>query len=99
MNLPLRITENSYLCNEINEQDVVFLDKGMKMKVQPFTCGAQHANRLKVNNGGMNSIKKKQQEIKLGDPHQPIATMLLNEVDFVLHESMRNMMARDSFIH
>lgn len=31
--------------------------------------------------------------------HQLIATLLLNEVDFVLHESMRNMMARESFLH
>lgn len=42
---------------------------------------------------------EKPSEKKTLDPYQLIATVLLNEVDFVLHESMRNMMARDSFLH
>lgn len=38
------LTENNYLCDEINELDGgLFFDmKGIKMKVQPFTSGAQH---------------------------------------------------------
>lgn len=53
--------------------------------------------RLTKNFGGMHS--EKPSEKKTLDPYQLIATVLLNEVDFVLHESMRNMMARDSFLH
>lgn len=45
MTLPMRFTENNYLCDEINELDGggggVDM-KGIKMKVQPFTSGAQH---------------------------------------------------------
>lgn len=44
MTLLMIFTENNYLCDEINELDGgLFFDmKGIKMKVQPFTSGAQH---------------------------------------------------------
>lgn len=72
--------------------------KGMKMKVQPFTSGAEH--RLSTyKEFRWNAFWKTIREKKPWDPYQLIATVLLNEVDFFLHESMRNMMARDSFLH
>lgn len=72
--------------------------KGIKMKVQPFTSGAQH--RLSTyKEFRWNAFWKTIREKKPWDPYQLIATVLLNEVDFFLHESMRNMMARDSFLH
>lgn len=76
----------------------VFDMKGIKMKVQPFTSGAQH--RLSTyKEFRWNAFWKTIREKKPWDPYQLIATVLLNEVDFFLHESMRNMMARDSFLH
>lgn len=93
------LTENNYLCDEINELDWGGGDmKGMKMKVQPFTSGAER--RLSTyKEFRWNAFWKTIREKKPWDPYQLIATVLLNEVDFVLHESMRNMMARDSFLH
>lgn len=78
---------------------LLFFDtKGIKMKVQPFTSGAKH--RLSTyKEFRWNAFWKTIREKKPWDPYQLIATVLLNEVDFVLHESMRNMMARDSFLH
>lgn len=93
------LTENNYLCDEINELDWGGGDmKGMKMKVQPFTSSAEH--RLSTyKEFRWNAFWKTIREKKPWDPYQLIATVLLNEVDFVLHESMRNMTARDSFLH
>lgn len=89
------LTENNYLCDEINELDGGYF---LTWRVQPFTSDAQH--RLSTyKEFRWNAFWKTIREKKPWDPYQLIATLLLNEVDFVLHESMRNMMARDSFLH
>lgn len=59
-------------------------------------CSAQIIDLQRIS---VECILKNHQRKKPWDPYQLIATVLLNEVDFVLHESMRNMMARDSFLH
>lgn len=59
-------------------------------------CWAQIIDLQRIS---VECILKNHQRKKPWDPYQLIATVLLNEVDFVLHESMRNMMARDSFLH
>lgn len=56
--LLMRFTENDYLCDDLNEQDGFFDMKGIKMKVQPFTSGAEHRLLTHTKNfGGINSEK------------------------------------------
>lgn len=95
------LTENNYLCDEINELDgggVIFWHEGNKNESTTFYiwCSAQIIDLQRIS---VECILKNHQRKKPWDPYQLIATVLLNEVDFVLHESMRNMMARDSFLH
>lgn len=59
-------------------------------------CWAQIIDLQRIS---VECILKNHQRKKPWDPYQLIATVLLNEVDFFLHESMRNMTARDSFLH
>lgn len=93
----MRFTENGYLYDDINEQDV-FWHEGNKNESTTFTSGAEY--RLSTyKEFRWETFWKTIREKQNWDPHQLIAAMLLNEVDFVLHESMRNMMARDSFVH
>lgn len=95
------LTENNYLCDEINELDgggVIFWHEGNKNESTTFYiwCSAQIIDLQRIS---VECILKNHQRKKPWDPYQLIATVLLNEVDFFLHESMRNMMARDSFLH
>lgn len=75
-----------------------FRHEGNKNESTTFYICAEH--RLSTyKEFRWNAFWKTIREKKPWDPYQLIATVLLNEVDFVLHESMRNMMARDSFLH
>lgn len=77
---------------------VIFWHEGNKNESTTFYiwCSAQIIDFQRIS---VECILKNHQRKKPWDPYQLIATLLLNEVDFVLHESMRNMMARDSFLH
>lgn len=77
---------------------VIFLHEGNKNESTTFYiwCSAQIIDLQRIS---VECILKNHQRKKPWDPYQLIATVLLNEVDFFLHESMRNMMARDSFLH
>lgn len=77
---------------------VIFWHEGNKNESTTFYiwCSAQIIDLQRIS---VECILKNHQRKKPWDPYQLIATVLLNEVDFVLHESMRNMMARDSFLH
>lgn len=77
---------------------VIFWHEGNKNESTTFYiwCWAQIIDLQRIS---VECILKNHQRKKPWDPYQLIATVLLNEVDFFLHESMRNMMARDSFLH
>lgn len=82
----------------MNWMGVIFWHEGNKNESTTFYiwCSAQIIDLQRIS---VECILKNHQRKKPWDPYQLIATLLLNEVDFVLHESMRNMMARDSFLH
>lgn len=78
----------------------VFDMKGIKMKVQPFTSGAGHrlsTYKLWKNFGGMHSEKPSEKKTLRSVPSD--SNSVIEWSRFFLHESMRNMMARDSFLH
>lgn len=88
MTLLMRFTENDYLCDDINEQDGVFWQEGNKNESTTFYiwCWAQIIDSYKEFR--WDKLWKTIREIQNWDPHKLIAAMVLNEVDFVLHESM-----------
>lgn len=78
------LTENNYLCDEINELDWGGWHEGNENESTTFYiwCWAQIIDLQRIS---VECILKNHQRKKPWDPYQLIATVLLNEVDFFFY--------------